>query len=164
MSEIPPSLIDEGTPSGESAPAFEEPVIAPMVDPELGRLIDNVLIAGSHHLAWLKVDHPPFGWLSPDGVWVPTPLADGFRHYHPKGTPLPNDRPAAAFDLWVGCRAIEALRMRWTGSVGAPVASVAPPERETHGSIEFVEPVEPDEAVSPVAGPVDRQPRLAGIS
>jgi hypothetical protein len=135
--------------------------------PNFIRLIDNVLVGGAHHLAWLKPDHPPFGKLTGEGQWTPTPLADAFRHYHPKGTPMPDGwRPSASYDLWVGCREIEALRMAWTGKVGLPVPSVAPPDRGTHGSIEFVE---PDEAVPPTAGMnpealPGKQLHLAGIS
>ena len=67
----------------------DRPFIAP------GNAIDDVLVAGHTIKHWLKRPHP--GWDAS--------IADGMLHFG----------EGAAFDLWVICRAIERLRLAWTG-------------------------------------------------
>ena len=100
------------------------------------RAVDNAIISGGHLGHWLKANHPP----------ATASLADGLRHYN---------GPGAVFDLWAGWRALELLRLAWTGKLSGVLAlAVQPPQ-------------EPDEAPGivpppPVTGkPV--QERLAGI-
>jgi hypothetical protein len=77
--------------------------------PELSRAIDDVLVAGHSQRHWLKAGHPPFE----------SSLAEGMAHY--------GSLPGAAFDLWTMCRAIEKLRLAWTGQAG-PAAVPGPIE------------------------------------
>jgi hypothetical protein len=66
----------------------------------LARAIDDVLIASHGPRARLK-SPPPFD----------APLSDGVARYG----------PGPVFELWAQCRAIEALRVAWTGKPGAVV-------------------------------------------
>lgn len=102
--------------------------------PALVRAIDGVLIAGHHQRHWLRPDHPPFS----------VTMAEGLAHYG----------SGAAFDLWVVSRAIETLRIVWTGQSGETVEQhqATPPDV-----------VEPDEGAplpSPESPP-EEQPRLS---
>jgi hypothetical protein len=84
------------------------------------RAIDNVLVAAPtlHHA--LKAEHVPFGAFE-DGRWQPTPLSEGVARY---GNSLP-------FAIWQTLRAIEQLRIAFTGRPGSTLEAL---------------PEEPDEA------------------
>lgn len=88
----------------------------------VARAIDNVLVANHTIRATLKAP-PPFGSFSPDGQWEPTPIAAGVARYGE--SPL--------FGLWLECRAVEALRVAWTGKAGAPIQSVPDEPDEAQG-------------------------------
>lgn len=86
---------------------------------EVFRAIDDVLVAHHTLRASLRA-HPPLGGF--EGTkWVPAPLELGFARY--------GEGPL--FALWIECRAVEALRVAWTGkeTIAAFVApeTTAPP-------------------------------------
>jgi hypothetical protein len=62
---------------------------------QVGRAIDNALVASHALRAALKPGHPPFD----------APLAEGVRRY--------GDGPV--FALWAELRALDALSLAWTG-------------------------------------------------
>lgn len=75
---------------------------------ELTTAIDNALVAHHGLKHALKDDHPPFMLTSPDMSAMEKDtgaLKNALAHYG-RG-PL--------FDLWSACRAMEALRIAWTG-------------------------------------------------
>lgn len=86
------------------------------------RAIDNVLIAAPtlHHA--LKAGHVPFGSFE-DGRWVPTSLAEGVARY---GNSLP-------FAIWQELRAIEALRVAFTGTQSATIEALPEQPDEAPG-------------------------------
>lgn len=65
----------------------------------LSRAIDNVLVANHTLKASLAQDHLPFT----------ASLAEGVERYG----------AGAVFALWQACRAVDALRLVWTGEKGA---------------------------------------------
>ena len=81
----------------------------------MARAIDNVLVAGYAQRHWLQPGHPPFrptetGDRGSDATDV---LAAAVAHY---------GGPCAALDLWIMCRAVDALSVAWTGRA-FPVAA-----------------------------------------
>lgn len=89
----------------------------------VSRAIDNVLVANHTMRAALKRGHVPFGTFSPDGQWEPTPIAEGVARY--------GEGPL--FGLWLECRAVEALRVAWTGKAGTPVEALPEEPDEAQG-------------------------------
>ena len=79
--------------------------------------IDHVLVAHHTLRASLKPPYPPLGDFE-NGVWIPAPLDTGLAHYG----------VGPLFGLWCECRAVEALRVAWTGKA-SPV--VHPPASDT---------------------------------
>ena len=79
----------------------------------VSRAIDDVIVASHGLMAALKRGHVPFGSVTSDGSWEPTPLHDGVARY---GNTL-------VYAIWAMLRAIEALRFAWTGKSGAPLQS-----------------------------------------
>ena len=82
---------------------------------DVARAIDNVLVAGHAQRHWLQPGHPPFrpaetGDRGSDATDV---LAAAVAHY---------GGPCAALDLWIMCRAVDALSVAWTGRA-FPVAA-----------------------------------------
>lgn len=69
----------------------------------LGRAIDDVLVAHHGLRASLAPDHLPFD----------APMAEAMARYG-MGGPL--------FSLWNECKAVEALRLAWTGKPSPPRA------------------------------------------
>jgi hypothetical protein len=106
------------------------------------RAIDDVLVAAHTLHRALKAGHVPFGRFE-DGRWEKTPLAEGVRRY---GATLP-------FAIWQMLRAVEALRVAFTGKPGA-VLEMAPDEPDEAPGL-TVEPPPPIDEGS------DQQQRLA---
>jgi hypothetical protein len=102
------------------------------------RAIDNVLVA-EHGARTLLKAPPPWD----------APLSDGIARYG----------PGPVFNLWALCRAVEGLRLAWTGKPG-PAAIVEEPL-----PVAPIDEVGPDEAVGKPDDPDsgdDKQPRLVG--
>ena len=100
----------------------------------VARAIDNVIVA----------EHGPRSRLRAPPPWD-APLADGVARYG--ASPL--------FELWALCRAIEGLRIAWTGKSGPAIEAATVPIRE------------PDEALGLALEPVSddgaqHQQRLGG--
>ena len=82
---------------------------------DVARALDPGLHAGHAHRHWLQPGHPPFrpaetGDRGSDATDV---LAAAVSHY---------GGPSAALDLWIMCRAVDALSVAWTGRA-FPVAA-----------------------------------------
>jgi hypothetical protein len=106
---------------------------------EVARAIDGVLIA----------EHGPRAALKAPPPWNAPPAA-GIARYG----------AGPVFDLWMLCRAVEALRVAWTGRAGPAVAA----EPEPVAIDAPADPVEPDEGpgvlTDPADAPDERQQRL----
>lgn len=79
---------------------------------EVARAIDNVLVAEHGARSHLRA---PVPWDAP--------LAAAVARYG----------PGPVLDLWSLCRAVEALRIAWTGKAGPVAAEVAPEPDEAPG-------------------------------
>ena len=75
---------------------------------DVARAIDNVLVAGHAQRHWLQPGHPPFrpAETGDRGTDATDVLAAAVSHY---------GGPSAALDLWIMCRAVDALSVAWTG-------------------------------------------------
>lgn len=106
---------------------FIRPELAAQIR-DVFRAIDNVLLAAPtlHHA--LKRGHVPFGQME-DGRWQPTPLSEGVRRY---GNSLP-------FAVWQMLRAVEQLRIAFTGKPSAQI-ELAPEEPDEAQGLDRPEP------------------------
>jgi hypothetical protein len=85
---------------------------------QLSRAVDNALVVHSGLRSHLRAGHPPLLALTEDGL-APMPIPVGLHHFG----------PGPMFDVWCECRAMEWLRLVWTGATtaGSPEA-IPPPE------------------------------------
>lgn len=103
---------------------------------EVARAIDDVLVANHTLRASLKPGHPPFD----------AAIAAGLARYG----------PGPLFALWLECRAVEALRVAWTGRSGPAVAAAADEPDEASGLAV--------EAPAPADDGTDKQQRLDRVT
>lgn len=84
----------------------------------LSRAVDDLLVVHHGLRSHLRAGHPPLLAITEDGL-APMPMRVGLHHFG----------PGPMYDVWCECRAVEWLRLVWTGArtAGSP-EPIPPPE------------------------------------